>query len=274
MKPFQDKTAFITGAGSGIGKALAMALSAQGAIVCVTDINQNAAESVAKACGPNAHFFSLDVRDADAVKVCVESFVEKCGQLDYMFNNAGIGIGGETEEIPMPAWKHIIDINIYGVLHGVMAAYPIMLQQGRGHIINTASLAGLGPAPLLAPYALSKHAVVGLSTSLRIEAAPKGVRVSVLCPAAIETPILDNGNPKEFGIRWNPDMRRFLTALAGPPYSVEKCAQDTLAAIQKNQGVIVLPGRARFAWLLGRISPTLVEKAAGQAVKTERNARS
>ena len=88
-------------------------------------------------------------------------------------------------------WDRIIDINIRGVIHGVHAVYPGMVARGSGHIINTASVAGLAPAPLLVPYATTKHAVVGLSISLRAEAAAYGVKVSVLCPSAIETPILD-----------------------------------------------------------------------------------
>jgi NAD(P)-dependent dehydrogenase (short-subunit alcohol dehydrogenase family) len=274
MNHYQNKTAFITGGGSGIGKALALRLSAKGAKVCIADINHDAAVAVAAKCGPFAEAVTLDVRDAQAVQSAIATFAEKHARLDFLFNNAGIGVGGEANEIPLPAWQRIVDINVYGVLNGVLAAYPIMLEQGYGHIINTASLAGLGPAPLLAPYALTKHAVVGLSTSLRIEAAPKGIKVSVLCPAAIETPILDNGNPKEFNIKWNPDMRRFLSALAGPPYSVEKCAEESLVAIEKNKGIIVLPGRARFAWILGRMSPKLVEKASANAVLTERKSRS
>lgn len=273
MKSYANQTAFITGGGSGIGCALAKALSAGGARVCVADINFAAAQLVANECGANAKAVSVDVREAAALKGCIESFSNEHGRLDYVFNNAGIGIAGETDEIPLPAWQRIVDINLYGVLHGVLAAYPIMLKQGSGHIINTASLAGLGPAPLLAPYALTKHAVVGLSTSLRIEAAARGVRVSVLCPAAIETPILDSENPGDLKIGWAPDMRRFLTALGGPPYSVEKCAQETLAAVERNTGVIVLPGRARLAWRLGRLFPALVEVVSQRAVMAERKTR-
>ena len=273
MKSYANQTAFITGAGSGIGRALAKALIARGAKVCVADINFTAAQSVANECGANAKAVSVDVRDAVALKRCIGSFANEHGRLDYVFNNAGIAVAGEADEIPLPAWQRIVDINLYGVVHGVLAAYPIMLKQGSGHIINTASLAGLGPAPLLAPYALTKHAVVGLSTSLRIEAAARGVRVSVLCPAQIETPLLDSENPDDFKIGWAPDIRRFLTALAGPPYSVEKCAQETLAAVDRNKSVIVLPGRARLAWLLGRLFPTLGEVVGKRAVTAGRKTR-
>ncbi len=273
MHQWKNRTAFITGAGSGIGRALAKTLAARGALVCAADINAAAAEQVAVECGNKALAVVLDVCDAEAVRTAIENFATETGRLDYLFNNAGIGIAGETDEIPLAAWQRIVDVNLYGVLHGVLAAYPIMLKQRSGHIINTASLAGLGPAPLLAPYSLTKHAVVGLSTSLRIEAAARGVRVSLLCPAAIETPILDSGNPEDIPIPWGPDIRRFLTALAGPPYPVERCVEEALAAIEKNKSIIVLPGRARLAWRLGRMFPVLAERVSGTAVTAERKTR-
>ena len=265
-------TAFVTGGGSGIGKALSLALSARGMTVCVSDVNLSAAQAVAGACGPRAIAIALDVCDADAVRVSIERFAAANGRLDYIFNIAGIAVAGETNDIPLEAWRRIVDINLYGVLHGVLTAYPIMLKQGYGHIVNTASLAGLGPAPLFAPYALTKHAVVGLSTSLRVEAASRGVRVSVFCPAAIETPLLDSGNPDEFKISSAPDARRFLTALAGPPYSVEKCVKELLAALDNNKSVIVLPARARMSWRLGRWFPALVEMVSRFLLANERKA--
>jgi NAD(P)-dependent dehydrogenase (short-subunit alcohol dehydrogenase family) len=272
MKSGSARTAFVTGGGSGIGRALSKALSARGIAVCVTDIDPDAAARVARECGPLATSFALDVRDPAAVRGAIERFATEQGRLDFVFNNAGIGTSGETNDIPLDAWRRIVDINLYGVLHGVLAAYPLMLKQGFGHIVNTASLAGLGPAPLFSPYALTKHAVVGLSTSLRIEAAARGVRVSAFCPAAVETPILDTTNPAEFGINSAPDSRRFLTALAGPPYSVDKAVEELLTALEANKGVIVLPARARLAWRLGRWFPALVELVSRSALADERKA--
>ena len=266
--------ALVTGGGSGIGRQLSLAMSKRGTKVIVTDINAENAAKVASECGSGAESFALDVRDAAAFTELVNNIYNKNKSIDFIFNNAGIGIGGETFEIGHQLWDRIIDINIKGVLNGVLAAYPIMVKQGSGHIINTASLAGLGPAPLLAPYSLTKHAVVGLSTSLRIEAVKFGVKVSVLCPSAIETPILDSSNPSDLpSVPWAPNMRRFLTTLAGPPYPVEKLAEEALAAIEKNKPVIVIPSRARAIWVLGRLFPSLVFSESLKAVAAERLGR-
>lgn len=268
---YEGAVALVTGAGSGIGKELALALAKRGARVWVTDVNIDAAERVASACGDTAKALHLDVRDAGAVKKAIEGAARESGRLDYLFNNAGIGVGGETHELGAAHFDRVIDVNIRGVVHGVVAAYPIMVKQGSGHIVNTASLAGLGPAPFLTPYAMSKHAVVGLTTSLRVEAAAYGVRVSALCPAAIETPILDAQNPSDLPeVSWKPDIRRFLTKVAGPPYPADKLAAETLEAMAKNVGIIVIPGRARLIWRLGRLSLDLVESASKRAVAEER----
>jgi NAD(P)-dependent dehydrogenase (short-subunit alcohol dehydrogenase family) len=272
---WQHSVAVITGGGSGIGRALAKAMAMRGAIVVITDINQDSAAAVARECGEKATSFQLDVRDAHAVKELIDTVYSTHSRLDFMFNNAGIGASGEAHEIPAALWDRIIDINIKGVINGVLAAYPIMVKQGSGHIINTASLAGLGASPLLAPYAMTKHAVVGLSSSLRIEAAAHGVNVNVLCPGAIETPILDSSTPSDLPtVAWMPDTRRFLTSLAGAPYPVDKFAEEALRSIEQNRAVIVIPGKARIAWKMGRFFPALVEKLSLKAVKTERSYRS
>ena len=271
---WKDAVAIITGGGSGIGRALAIAMAKRGALVMVTDIDPDRALLVANECGVNAQSFLVDVRDANQVNELVHQVFHQFGRVDFIFNNAGIGVAGETHEIPAPLWDRIIDINLKGVLNGVLAGYPIMVKQGYGYIINTASLAGLGPAALMAPYAMTKHAVVGLSHSLRLEAAAFGVQVNVLCPSAIETPILDSMNPADLPeVPWTPNARRYLSNLAAPPYPVEKMAEEVLIAIEKNKPTIVLPGKARLAWLMGRLFPGLVEKLATKALIIERKSR-
>lgn len=157
-----------------------------------TDIDGDAAARTAEALG--ARSARLDVTDPVAVQAAVDEVVSRAGRLDLMFNNAGITFGGDTELLTLDQWNAVIDVNIRGVVHGVAAAYPVMVAQGHGHIVNTASMAGLAAAGQITSYVMSKHAVVGLSLALRSEAAGRGVGVLAICPTAVETPILDKGS--------------------------------------------------------------------------------
>jgi NAD(P)-dependent dehydrogenase (short-subunit alcohol dehydrogenase family) len=260
---FVGATAIVTGGASGIGRALATELSARGATVLVADIDLDGATRVADSlhgAGPGtAHAAEVDVTDAGAVQDLVSRFATDHDGIDFMFNNAGIGVGGEVSQLSMAHWRRVIDVNLLSVIHGVTAAYPGMIERGRGHIVNTASLSGLVPSPLLVPYSTTKHAVVGLSIGLRVEAAAAGVRVSVLCPGVIETPLLDRGNPDDLPrVDSMPDIRAMLTQLMGKPYPAESLAVDTLDAVALNRPIIVAPGRARAVWAAYRAWPGLL----------------
>jgi NAD(P)-dependent dehydrogenase (short-subunit alcohol dehydrogenase family) len=190
-QPFDGKVAVVTGGASGIGRALASALHARGSRVVLADQDAPTLARTAEALGPGASPVVLDVRDRTAVQAAIDAVMAEHGRLDLLFNNAGISLGGQTHEMSGEYWDRILDVNLVGVVNGLLAAYPLMVEQGFGHIVNTASGAGLVGPPLTVAYSTTKHAVVGLSTTLRPEAAMHGVRVSVLCPGAVETPILD-----------------------------------------------------------------------------------
>jgi len=193
---FEGKVASVTGAASGIGRALSEELARRGAAVVLADLQAEEADAAAaalRAAGGSATAAGLDVADFESVRRLIERVAAEHGHLDFIFNNAGIGVGGEIRDHTIAAWNRIIDVNIRGVVHGVQAAYPIMVRQGSGHIVNTASMAGLSTAPLTTSYSATKHAVVGLSKGLRAEAADLGVKVSVLCPGVIRTPALSGG---------------------------------------------------------------------------------
>jgi NAD(P)-dependent dehydrogenase (short-subunit alcohol dehydrogenase family) len=205
--------------------------------------------------------------------VLVERIAAENDGLDFMFNNAGIASGGETHLLSVDAFRLAIDVNIQGVVNGVMAAYPMMVRQGRGCIVNTASASGLYALPLAVPYAMTKHAVVGLSNSLRIEAEEHGVQVCSLCPTAVETPLLETQdlNNSEAGKGIN--IRRYLTRLGGTPYPVDKFAEYALDCIEENRGVIVAPARARLVRFIGRLLPSIIERGTRQALRMERQDR-
>ena len=257
----------VTGGVSGIGRALGEALVGRGDTVVLADVDE-AVHTVAKEMadrGPGSAAPALvDVRDAAAVQAMVEQAQRDHGRLDLMFNNAGVGVAGEADELTLAHWNRALDVNVHGVIHGVHAAYPLMLAQGFGHIVNTASAAGLMPSPLITPYGMSKHAVVGLSLSLRIEAADRGVKVSVVCPGVIETPILERGNPSDLPslprILSPPKAREYLERF-NKPYPASALAADVLRGVERNRAVIVAPRKAHAYWLLQRAAPQLVARA-------------
>jgi NAD(P)-dependent dehydrogenase (short-subunit alcohol dehydrogenase family) len=269
-----DASVLITGAASGIGLALSEAVAKRGATVWMTDVDAQGVEKAAKVIGGKARSSTLAVRDADAVRAMVERVVAEHGSIDYLFNNAGIGLGGEAHELTNAHYDRIIDINIRGVVHGITAAYPVMTAQRSGHIVNTASMAGLVPAPLLVPYVMTKHAVVGLSLSLRAEAAGHGVRVSVLCPSAVETPILDSEMPHDLPQpAWRPNVRRYLTSFGGVPYPVDALAEDAIRGVERNRALIVTPRSARVGVLLYRLCPGFVTRQFDKALRRELSER-
>lgn len=187
------KIAIITGGASGIGRALCKEAAARGMVVIVSDINEEGGRETVRqiqAAGQGeAHFETLDVSSAEAVQELVDRIFRTYGRLDYMFNNAGIAMYGELCDMSLELWHKIMNINLWGSIHGTHAAYPLMKRQGFGYIVNTSSATGLGPAPMTSAYATTKHAVVGLTTSLHYEAEAYGVHVSALCPAFVDTPI-------------------------------------------------------------------------------------
>ena len=258
----------ITGAASGIGRALAQALAPRGANLWLSDIDEDAVDRVAHELGGGARAFRLDVVDADAVRAHVETIVAEGGHIDGIFNNAGIGVGGDALDLEVAHYDRCIDVNIRGVVNGVVAAYPHMAARRSGLIVNTASAAGLLPVPLMAPYALTKHAVVGFSESLRTEAAVHGVQVSALCPTAIETPLLDKPIADGDGI-WRPDIRAYLTKVGGPPYPVDRFVANAIRRIEKGKGIIVEPFGARVRIILARLMPGVVVRIGRKAFLEE-----
>jgi NAD(P)-dependent dehydrogenase (short-subunit alcohol dehydrogenase family) len=261
---FDGKHAIVTGAGSGIGAALCRALDAAGAHVVCTDIDEAAAARTAASLSERATSARLDVTDAAAVQAAVDAVVERAGRLDLMFNNAGIVWGGDTELLTLDQWNAIIDINLRGVVHGVAAAYPQMLRQGHGHIVNTASMAGLTAAGQVTSYVATKHAVVGLSMALRSEAVPRGVGVLVVCPAAVETPILDKGAVGGFV------GRDYFLQNQGKAYDADQLARDTLRAIERNKAILVKPAVAQAQWWFARVAPVLMNRMAMRFIAGQR----
>lgn len=270
MSIYQNKIAMVTGGASGIGHGLCKALASAGASVIIADIDINGARNTAQAIngmGGRATAVSLNVAQAEDVQATLEDVVGEYGRIDYLFNNAGIGICGEMYDTGIADWRRIVDINLLGVVYGSTSAYSIMRRQGSGHIINLSSLAGLIGYPTATPYAATKSALVGMSLSLREEAAESGVKVSVVCPGYVQTVFFDSATllhtRKEDILRQIPF--RMMTA--------ESAAEAILHGVRQNQAIIVFPFYARLLWWLYRIHPILLKPIARKMVKDFRKTR-
>lgn len=189
------KIAVVTGGVSGIGKAICQELIARHIFVIIADIQDHEGRVLEAELNKDiAHvkFVHLNVTDYKNVASVIHDVFKEFHRIDYLFNNAGIAMYGEMGEMTIEDWKEIMAINLWGVIYGTQIGYPLMKKQGFGHIVNTSSAAGLGPSPFSTAYATTKHAVIGLTTSLHYEAEEFGIKVSTLCPTFVDTPIFDN----------------------------------------------------------------------------------
>lgn len=269
IRTYDGAVALVTGGASGIGAALARRLAASGARVVLADRQEEEAAALAKQLGPQAEALSLDVRDAAAFDRLIAGVFERHGRLDYLFNNAGTGVRGEVKDHELEDWRYVVDVNLMGTIHGIQAAYRRMIAQGFGHIVNTASIAGLIGLPHTTVYSATKHGIVGLTKALRIEAAVYNVRVSALCPGVVRTPLLDGGR---FGILRTSTPRDVLEKMmvAYRPMEPADLAAKALPRIARNEAIIVEPARWRFPVWMSRAMPGLFEWLTSQAYLKER----
>ncbi|MGD9365097.1 MAG: SDR family oxidoreductase [Desulfobacteraceae bacterium] len=260
IRVYKNGVAIVTGGASGIGRAISEVLVKRGCQVVIVDLQGDLAEEVAsklRLSNGKASAVKADVTNYPAMERLIRETVERLGRIDYIFNNAGIGIGGHVNHFDIEDWKYIVNVNLMGVINGVQAVYKVMIDQGFGHIVNTASIAGLMPSPGMVGYSTTKYAVVGLSESLRSEAARFGVRVSVLCPGVIRTPILAGGG--KFGrmlvdIPSETVSRMWESLKPMPPAQFAEKALDALA---RNKDVIVVPSWWKRFWWINRLAPSL-----------------
>ena len=191
---FQDKVVVVTGAGSGIGRAAALAFGREGAKVVAADVNAASAQAIAdqiKTAGGQAESLQVDVSVAADVERMVTTTVERFGRVDVLVNNAGIIFLMRLSEVPEEDWDRLMSINLKGVYLGCKYAIPQMIRQGTGVIINMGSIAGLRGFSAHVSYCATKGGVVQLTKALAVEAARKGVRVNCVCPGTIDTALLD-----------------------------------------------------------------------------------
>jgi NAD(P)-dependent dehydrogenase (short-subunit alcohol dehydrogenase family) len=211
MRDLGGKTAFVTGGASGIGFALGRAFATAGMRVMLADIETDALDLAVdslRGVGPGVHGVACDVTDPASVERAAEASYQAFGNVHVVCNNAGVAGGGGIEDISLDTWRWVLDVNLMGVLHGVRAFLPHIRAHGEGgHIVNTASMAGMNSGLGFSPYAASKFAVVNMSEGLAKTVAPLGIGVTVLCPGFVRTRIWESGRnrPERYGPPLTPD---------------------------------------------------------------------
>ena len=211
MKEFKGRVAVVTGAASGIGRALAERCASEGMRVVLADVDESAlaeAEREFKETGADVIAVRTDVSRAVEVEALARRTLDAFGAAHLLFNNAGVGAGTTVWESTVADWEWVLGVNLWGVIHGVRTFVPVMLEQGdECHIVNTASMAGLVSGPALGVYKVAKHGVVSLSETLCCELAliKSNIGVSVLCPGGVNTRIMDSERTRPAELRNEPE---------------------------------------------------------------------
>lgn len=272
-KSFEPQVSIVTGGGAGIGAAICRELADRGSHVVVADLDGAAAERLA-ATLPSATAATVDVTDTEALRELVAATVREHGRLDVMVNNAGVLFSGPFEETTDAHWQTALGVNLAGVVTGARAAYDQMLTQPTGgHILNTASLAGLMPAPWMTPYTTTKWAVVGFSRALRAEAAGRNVTVTALCPGYTDTKLLDEVVDPSASVRQG-DFRKTAKGFQGRLMTPEHVAAKGVEGLAAGKAVVVVGWFAHAMSRSNRFTPRTMDVGVRvEAAKQRRAAR-
>lgn len=247
--------AVVTGAGSGLGRALCLELAKRRAQVLVSDIDLASAEQTAhevERAGGKALAQRCDVAQAEQVEALAALADARFGGSDLVANNAGVGAGGPVGEVSLRDWEWIVGINLWGVIYGCHAFLPRFKRQGRGHVLNIASLAGLISAPDMAPYNVTKAGVVALSETLFGELVGTGVGVTVVCPSFFATAIMDKSRFAGSDPAMTTNVKKVMAA---SKVQAPDVAAQALACCERNELYCVPMADARWGWRMQRLSP-------------------
>ena len=266
MDSLRDRVAVVTGGGSGIGRALVDVFAREGMRVVVADVDEGSAVDAADAVrkrGGIALAVRTDVTDLAQVQALADRAFSELGAVDVLCNNAGVALWGSLETATHRDWQWVLGVNLWGVIHGIEAFVPRMIAGGRrGHVVNTASMAGLIATRGLGVYNTSKYAVVGLSETLVKDLAPHGIGVSVLCPLGVATRIRDSDRNRPSQLRNDTTEAAAPVTLDGSTLAPEAVAEMVLSAVLENRLYVIThpeslePIRRRFQ----RIERTLLEQ--------------
>ncbi len=273
MRDLRGKVVAVTGAASGIGKEMALAFARRGARLAVADIDEVGLLGLRgelERMGADVRHRVVDVSDAGQVESWCDEVYREFGRVDVLCNNAGVAVGGLFEDVTLDDWRWIVGVNLWGIIHGCHFFYPRMIAQGGGgHIVNTASGAGLAPLPFLSAYCCTKYAVVGLSETLRGEAALNGIGVSAICPGVVDTPITraaklvsrtDRSTPREL-------QEKIVRIYRRRRYTPDRVAEAVIRAVERNAGVVPVCPETYLGDWLHRLSRRVNDALFARAVK-------
>jgi short-subunit dehydrogenase len=250
LQDFKDKVVVVTGAANGIGREMAKAFACRGARMVLVDIDEAGLFAIGEeleGMGAQTRTHVVDVSSATQVEGLCEDVYRDLGRVDVLCNNAGVAVAGDFEAMSLEDLGWAVNVNLWGVINGCHYFYPRMITQGGGgHIVNTASAGGLAPFMALAIYCCTKYGVVGLSETLRAEAALHGIGVSVICPAAIATDIVLRSRIRSHADRSTPEKLAAITdgIIKRRAYTPDRVAKAAVKAVERNRGVVVVAPEA------------------------------
>ncbi|MBU0991179.1 MAG: SDR family NAD(P)-dependent oxidoreductase [Proteobacteria bacterium] len=270
IKDLKGKVTVITGAGSGIGRASAILFAKEGARLVISDIHEDRLETVQKEIknmGAEVISKVTDVSDIKQISALSSLVLDTFGRVDILHNNAGIGWGGPSELFPVSDFEKVLSVNLLSVVYGINSFLPQMIKQKSGHIVNTASGAGLIPIVPLGAYTASKFAVVGYSEVLRAELRRHNIGVTAICPGVINTNIVQDGKSTLLeGAKTTQDMMVDFYKKYG--WSPDRVAKAVIKGVKKNKGIVPVGPEVWVLWYLKRMSQTVSELFSRISAKT------
>lgn len=257
MKNFTDKIVVITGAGSGMGRTLALQLAQRGALVLLSDINVIGlaeTEQLIQQQHGRCKSYKVDVGVKQEIEMFAKAVLDEFQYIDVLINNAGMAIGKATfDEIPMGDFERLINVNLWGVIHHTKLFLPVLLTRPEAAIVNTSSVFGLFPVPSQVPYCVSKYAVRGFTETLRMELNGTNIAVTCVHPGGIKTNIVNNGIHYKDGDKIKEEFDKVAIT------SAEKAAKIIVRAIEKKAKRVMVGPDAKLIRLVSQITPNLLD---------------